>query len=36
MEKNNVNEITRIIFLPKTSAVIISFNIEEMKGGNHA
>ena len=31
MEKNKANEITRIMFLPKTDAVIISFNQDNCK-----
>ena len=33
MEKNEVNEITRIMFLPKTNAVVISFNANYCKEG---
>lgn len=33
MEKNKADEITRIIFLPKSNGIIISFNINE-RGNN--
>ena len=34
MKRNNVQEITRIMFLPKTKAIIISFDYNDKNENN--